>query len=104
MRFGLSHVRRALERNPAIETRLVAAVETRSARLAGMTGLDSLVTESLTLMAARSLQPAQLGDAARAVRDLQERMAANRVERLQAAGLGERTARYVSDLHTPNLM
>jgi len=104
VRFGLSHVRRALERDPAIETRLVAAVEARASRLAGMTGLDSLVTESLTLMAAGSLQPAQLSEAARAVRDLQERMAANRVERLREAGLGEATARHVSDLHTPNLM
>jgi TusA-related sulfurtransferase len=102
--FGLSHVRLALERDPAIEARLVGAVEARSARLAGMTGLDSLVTESLTLMAAGTLQPAQLGEAARTVRELQGRMAANRVVRLRAAGLGEETARYVSDLHTPNLM
>jgi hypothetical protein len=104
VRFGLSHVRLALARDPSIEARLVAAVEARSARLAGMTGLDSLVTESLTLLAARSLQPAQLGEGARAVRDLLGRMAANRVERLRAAGLGEQTARYVSDLHSPNLM
>jgi hypothetical protein len=102
--FGLTHVRMALAHDPSIETRLVAAVEARSARLAGMDGLDTLVTESLTLMAAGSLQPAQLGEAARAVRDLQGRMTANRVDRLRAAGLGERTARYVSDLHTPNLM
>jgi hypothetical protein len=102
--FGLSHVRLALSRDPSVEARLVAAVEARSAQLTGMTGLDSLVTESLTIMAARSLQPAQLAEGARAVRDLMARMAANRVERLLAAGLGERTARYVSDLHTPNLM
>ena len=55
-------------------------------------------------MAAGSLQPAQLGEAARAVRDLLGRTAANRVARLREAGLGERTARYLSDLHTPNLM
>jgi hypothetical protein len=104
VRFGLSHVRLALAHDPSIEARLVAAVEARSARLAGVTGLDPLVTESLTLLAARSLQPAQLGEGARAVRDMLGRMAANRVERLRAAGLGEQTARYVSDLHTPNLM
>ena len=104
VRFGLSHVRRALTRDPSVETRLVAAVEARSGQLTGMTGLDPLVTESLTLMAAGSLQAAQVAEGARAVRDLLARMAANRVERLRAAGLGERTARYVSDLHTPNLM
>lgn len=104
VRFGLSHVRLALARDPAVESRLVAAVEARSARLAGATSLDPVVTESLTLMAARSLQPAQLGEGARAVRDLLGRMVRNRVERLREAGLSERTARYVSDLHTPNLM
>ena len=102
--FGLSHVRHALAADPSVRTRLVAAVEARSAHLTGMTGLDPLVTESLTIMAARSLQPAQLADGARAVRDLLGRMAANRVQRLLAAGLDEPTARYISDLHTPNLM
>ena len=103
-RFGLSQVRMALNREPSATARLVAAVEARSARLVGMTGLDPLVTESLTLMAARSLQPAQLAEGARAVRELLGRMAANRIARLRAAGLDERTAGYLSDLHTPNLM
>jgi hypothetical protein len=104
VRFGLSHVQLALGRDPSAESRLVAAVEARAAALAGMSGLDALVTESLTIMAAGSLQPAQLAEGAAAVRDLLRRMAVNRVERLQAAGLSERAARHVSDLHTPNLM
>jgi hypothetical protein len=102
--FGLSHVRRALSRDPLAKGRLVAAVEARAARLVEMTGLSPLVTEALTVMAARSLQPAQLSDAAGAVRDLAARLAANRVQRLLLAGLDEATARHVSDLHTPNLM
>ncbi len=102
--FGLSHVRRALSRDPFAQGRLVAAVEARAARLADMTGLSPLVTEALTVMAARSLQPAQLSEAASAVRDLAARLAANRVQRLLLAGLDEATANHVSDLHTPNLM
>jgi hypothetical protein len=102
--FGLSHVRRALERDPAVRSRLVAAVEARAARLAGMTELSPLVTESLTILAARSLQPAQLSEGAAAVRDLTRRLAASRTDRLAAAGLDAATARYLSDLHTPNLM
>jgi hypothetical protein len=102
--FGLSHVQLALRADPSLASRLVAAVEARAAQLTGMTGLDSIVTESLTIMAAGSLQPAQLAEGARAVRDLIARMAASRVARLVAAGLDEATARHVSDLHTPNLM
>jgi hypothetical protein len=104
VRFGLTHLQLALGREPSVRGRLVAAVEARAAQLAGMTGLDPLVTESLTILAARSLQTAQLAEGARAVRDLMARMGANRVERLRAAGFDERTARHVSDLHTPNLM
>jgi hypothetical protein len=104
VRFGLSHLRLALAGDPSVKGRLVAAVEARAARLTGMTGLDPLVTESLAIMAARSLQPAQLAEGAGAVRELLGRMAASRIERLLAAGLDERTARYVADLHSPNLM
>jgi hypothetical protein len=104
VRFGVSHLQLALGRDPSVKGRLVAAVEARAAQLAGMSGLDPLVTESLAIMAARSLQPAQLAEGASAVRDLLGRMAASRIERLLAAGLDERTARYVADLHSPNLM
>jgi hypothetical protein len=58
----------------------------------------------LTLMAAGSLQPAELSSGAAAVRELMQTMEGNRIRRLQAAGFELRTAQHLSDLHTPNLM
>jgi len=55
-------------------------------------------------MAARSLQPADLSDAAADVRALMKTMERNRLRRLQACGFDAATARHLSDLHTPNLM
>lgn len=102
--FGISHVRRSIEADPDLARSLVVAAEARTAKLAGLSQLSPVVTESLTLMAAESRQPAEIGEAAAAVRDLQARMARNRVRRLQAAGFDDATARVLSDLHTPNLM
>jgi TusA-related sulfurtransferase len=104
VRFGISHVRRVLERDPAARSSLVAAAEARAARLVDLTGISPVVTEALTVMAARTLQPAQLSEAAADVRALLARTAENRVARLLEAGFDEPTARHVSDLHTPNLM
>ena len=55
-------------------------------------------------MSARSLQPAELSEAAAKVRELLVTMDENRRRRLRAAGFDEATARYLSELHTPNLM
>jgi hypothetical protein len=102
--FGVSHVRRVLERDPAAREKLVAAAEARAARLVDLSGISPAVTEALTILAAGSLQPAQISEGAAAVRDLMRRLAGNRVGRLLEAGFDEATARHVSDLHTPNLM
>ena len=104
VRFGITHVRRALARDPSLVTRLVAAAENRAAKLVDLTGISPLVSEALTLMAAASMQPADLSDAAASVRSLMRNAAVNRVSRLQEAGFDEQTARHLSDLHTPNLM
>jgi hypothetical protein len=101
--FGVGHVRRVLEREPEAREGLVAAVEARAARLVGLS-IDEGVLEALTIVAAGSLQPAQLSEGAAAVRDLMRRLVENRLERLQEAGFDRRTAAHVSDLHTPNLM
>jgi hypothetical protein len=66
--------------------------------------LSPLLSESLTLMAAKSLQPADLAEAGSALRSLMQTMERNRVRRLRAAGFDSVTARHLSDLHTPNLM
>ncbi len=102
--FGISHVRRSLERDPDLAGVLVAAAENRTAKLASLSQLSPVVTESLVLMSAASRQPAEIGEAAAGVRDLLATMERNRVRRLRAAGFDEATARRLSDLHTPNLM
>jgi hypothetical protein len=102
--FGIAHVRRRLALDETERGALVAAAEARAAKLASLSGLSPLLTESLTIMAARSLQPAELSEAGDALRRLVATMERNRVRRLRSAGFDLTTARYLSDLHTPNLM
>ena len=102
--FGISHVRRRITIDPDQHAALVDAAERRATKLTQMSGLSPLLTEGLTLMAAGSLQPAELSTGAAAVRELMQTMEDNRIRRLQAAGFDPRTAQHLSDLHTPNLM
>jgi TusA-related sulfurtransferase len=104
VQFGIAHIRHRLGCDPDERSRLVAAVEARAAKLVELDGLSPLVAESLVVMAARSLQPADVGDAGRAVHTLMVRMHRNRIRRLRAAGFDAKTARELSELHTPNLM
>jgi hypothetical protein len=103
-KFGIAHVRRRLGLDPEERHALIAAAETRAAKLTSLSGLSPLVTESLILMAARSLQPADLSTAGDALRRLLQATERNRIRRLRAAGFDAPTARHLSDLHTPNLM
>jgi hypothetical protein len=102
--FGISHIRRRMAADPDEQAALVGAAERRAAKLTEMSGLSPLLTEGLTVMAAGSLQPAELSRGAAAVRELMHTMEDNRVRRLRAAGFDPPTARHLSDLHTPNLM
>jgi len=102
--FGVSHVRRRMSVDPDEKASLVAAAQRRAAKLTEMSGLSPLLTEGLTVMAAGSLQPAELSSGAGAVRELMRTMEDNRIRRLRAAGFDDATARELSDLHTPNLM
>jgi len=102
--FGIAHVRRRLTLDPDERSTLVASAEARAAKLTSLSGLSPLLTESLTVMAARSLQPAELAEAGDALRGLMKTMDRNRVRRLRSAGFDAARARYLSDLHTPNLM
>lgn len=101
--FGISHIRRATALDWDLRETLVAAAETRAAKLISLSGLSPVLLDALTVMSADSLQPAELGEAAKAVRSLTARMERNRVRRLLACGFDEPTARHISDLHTPNL-
>ncbi|MEA2150051.1 MAG: hypothetical protein QOD69_1881, partial [Solirubrobacteraceae bacterium] len=90
--FGISHVRRRMATDPDMGASLVAAAERRAEKLTEMSGLSALLGEGLTVMAAGSLQPAELAEGARAVRDLMQTMEDNRIKRLQAAGFDAATA------------
>ena len=83
---------------------MVAAAETRAAKLVSLSGLSPVLFEALTLMAARSVQSSDLSEASAHVRVLMQTMERNRLRRLQACGFDAATARHLSDLHTPNLM
>jgi len=102
--FGISHVRRTLRLDPEASIQLRESVENRAAKLASLTGLGSILVESLTIMAAGSMNPKDLSEAAGAVASLTKQMEENRIRRLKAAGFDAPTARHLSDLHTPNLM
>ena len=102
--FGISNIKRTVAIDPNAVGPLVAAAEARAAKLISLSGLSPVLVEALTIMAARSIQPADLSDAAAAVRALTQTMERNRLRRLQACGLSPATARHLSDLHTPNLM
>jgi hypothetical protein len=102
--FGIAHVRQMLGRSPDRRKALVGAVEARAATLVNLIGVSPLLTESLTVLAAGSLQRADLARGASAVKELFRVMDGNRVRRLRAAGFSDGEARHMSDLHTPNLM
>jgi hypothetical protein len=102
--FGISHVRRRMAADHDQKALLVDAAERRAAKLTEMSGLSQLLSEGLTIMAAGSLQPAELSEGAHAVRELMQTMEENRIKRLRAAGFDARTAEHVSELHAPNLM
>lgn len=102
--FGIAHVRRRLHRDPEARDALVASAEARASKLTSLSGLSPLLNEALVWMSAKSSQPADVADAARAVRELQVTMHDHRQRRLAAAGFDAATARYVSEMHTPNLM
>jgi hypothetical protein len=102
--FGISHISHVLAARPDLLPSLVAAAEARAAKLVSLSGLSPILVESLTIMAAPSLQPAELSEAARDINELMVTMERNRLRRLAAAGFDSDTARHLSDLHTPNLM
>ncbi len=102
--FGISNIKRSVAIEPDSVGPLVAAAEARAAKLISLSGLSPVLVEALTIMAARSTQPADLSDAAADVRALMQTMERNRLRRLQACGFSTATARHLSDLHTPNLM
>lgn len=104
VRFGLAHVRHAMQRDPGVAARLEAAVRRRAATLAGVGGVPAPVADALTLLAAHDTAPRAIARGHEAFRALLETMHENRKKRLEHAGFAPEDAERLSALHTPNFM
>ena len=102
--FGLAHLGRHLEEEPALRDRLAAAIERRHSALAHTAGLNAEVFDALLLLAAGSWEPAALRAGHAAVEALQRAMDDGRRQRLIRLGFAPDRATALSALHTRNFM
>ena len=102
--FGLAHLQRHAEGDPALRARLAAATHRRHSALAETAGLNALVFEGLTLIAAGGVSPGQIGAGFAQVMQLQADMHAARRLSLMRLGFSEIEADALSSLHTRNFM
>jgi hypothetical protein len=102
--FGLAHLRRHVEQDPATLERLENALHRRHAELAQTAGLNALVFESLTILAAGGFAPSQIADGHARVMQLQADMDRARRASLVRLGFAEERAARLSALHTRNFM
>ena len=102
--FGLAHLARHIEREPALVDRLAVAVERRHDALAQTAGLNADVFDALVLVAAGGLDPAAIERGHAAVGALVGDMDIVRRRRLQRLGFSTDHARALSELHTRNFM
>jgi hypothetical protein len=102
--FGLAHLGRHVELEPALRGRLAAAVERRHGALAHTAGLNDEVFDALVVLAAGSWVPADLRRGHAAVVALATAMDAGRRHRLTRLGFTPGEASALSSLHTRNFM
>lgn len=102
--FGLAHLARHAERDPALRGRLAAAVERRHDALRHTAGLNEEVFDALVLLAAGGFAPDDIGRGHDAVVRLVHDMDEQRRRRLRRLGYDERDAAALSSLHTRNFM
>ncbi len=102
--FGLSHLRRHVEQEPAELSRLAAAVERRHDALSHTAGLNQEVFDALVILAAGALDPAAIGAGFDRVVALEREMDAGRRRRLSKLGFSPEEAARLSALHTRNFM
>jgi hypothetical protein len=102
--FGMSHLARHAELEPALLPRLAAAVERRHESLRHTAGLNDEVFDALVLLAAGGFEPAALARGHEAVIALVREMDEGRQRRLRRLGFGGSDAQALSSLHTRNFM
>jgi hypothetical protein len=102
--FGLAHLGRHVEEEPALRGRLAAAIERRHGALASTAGLNAEVFDALVLLAAGAWSPAALRRGHAAVVRLVQDMDEGRRQRLVRLGFPPAQAAALSALHTRNFM
>jgi len=102
--FGLSHLSRHVQEDPAVRSRLATAIERRHGALSNTAGLNSEVFDALVLLAAGAWSPAALRRGHAAVVTLVGEMKNGRSQRLIRLGFEPAQATLLSSLHTRNFM
>jgi hypothetical protein len=102
--FGLSHLRRHAAQDATLRPRLAMAMQRRHAELMHTSGLNELVFEALTVIAAGGFEPAMIAGGHAKIMRLQADMDLARQGSLIRLGFGEAEARALSSLHTRNFM
>jgi hypothetical protein len=102
--FGVGHLARHVEQDPALRGRLAAAVERRHLALQHTSGLNDEVFDALVLLAAGSWAPDALAKGHAAVVRLANEMDDGRQKRLRRLGFDPHEAEALSSLHTKNFM
>jgi hypothetical protein len=102
--FGLEHLRRHVQEEPALLARLAQAVEARHRALRDTAGLNEEVFDALVIVAAGDFDPASIARGHDLVEALQQDMDRGRKARLSSLGFDEVEATRLSALHTRNFM
>lgn len=102
--LGMSHLLYRLKQEPDFRHRLAQAVESRHDALAGTSGLNEEVFDSLILVAAGELSPSALARGTQRVQQLMQDMADGRYTKLVRLGFDKAHAEKLASLHTRNFM
>jgi hypothetical protein len=102
--FGMSHLREHLQASPSLASTLMNSVRRRHETLRHTAGLNAEVFDALSLLAAGSWDPANIGRGHRAVTALVQEMHSGRKRRLLKLGFSDADAEEMSALHTRNFM
>jgi hypothetical protein len=102
--FGLAHLRRHAAEDATLRPRLALAMQRRHAELAQTSGLNALVFEALTVIAAGGFKPAMISRGHARIMQLQADMDLARRGSLIRLGFDAEDAQALSGLHTRNFM
>ncbi|MBK7579909.1 MAG: ferritin-like domain-containing protein [Myxococcales bacterium] len=102
--FGMAHLERHLEQEPALLGRLRSGIQARHDSLATSAGLNELVYDALIVLAAGAWTPTAIRQGFNRVVELQVEMHAGRRRRLERLGFSDSEAETLSALHTRNFM